>query len=132
MFSWNTGEAPKTGGKTERAWNAKRASADLPRPLCFLCRFLLHLQLAASGYSCNLLQSQPFWPLILCRQFLATTITTGSDDLAAANCRHAGTETVAALANELRGLIGALHGTDLNIVESGTDRTQYFGGVITG
>ncbi len=44
------------------------------------------------------------------RQTLAAVRTAGSDDLAAAASRHARTEAVTALAHELAGLIGALHG----------------------
>lgn len=43
------------------------------------------------------------------RKTLAAAIAAGSDDVAAALGGHAGTETVAALANKLGGLISALH-----------------------
>jgi len=43
------------------------------------------------------------------RQLLAAVCTTGGDDAAAALGGHAGAEAVAALANKLRGLVGALH-----------------------
>ena len=46
---------------------------------------------------------------ILCRKLGPAAIAAGCDDLAATGGRHARTETVAALADKLGGLIGALH-----------------------
>ena len=43
------------------------------------------------------------------RQLLAATRATGGDDLAATDRGHAGAEAVTALADELGGLVGALH-----------------------
>ena len=45
------------------------------------------------------------------REALAATRATGGDDLAAADGRHAGAETVATLAHDLAGLISPLHGS---------------------
>jgi hypothetical protein len=45
----------------------------------------------------------------LCRKLGPAAIAAGCDDLAATGGRHARTETVAALADKLGGLIGALH-----------------------
>ena len=48
------------------------------------------------------------------RKALAAAGTSRRDDLATAHRRHAGTEAVAALADEFRGLVGSLHGTSPN------------------
>jgi hypothetical protein len=45
----------------------------------------------------------------LSRQTLAAARAAGSDDLAAAGRRHAAAKAVAALADKLGGLVGALH-----------------------
>jgi hypothetical protein len=45
----------------------------------------------------------------LCRKLGPAAIAAGGNDLAAAGGRHPRTETVAALADKLGGLIGALH-----------------------